>query len=588
MQEQSSTPQGTGPAIFDRRFARNLWRLTRVYWTSSDAARGSLLLTLAIGLELGTVFGNVMLADGQRRIFDALQDKDGTAFFAAIGAFLVAVLGFVAASTLRVYVRQVLEIRWRERVTAYYLERWIRPLTFCQDRLHQQETDNPDQRIAEDIRDYVASTLGLSLSLLSAVVTLISFGGLLWTLSGEWAVHISGKELQIPGLMLWVAILYAIFATWLTHRIGRPLVPINFDRQRVEADFRFDLVRFRQNVESVAFSRGEDMVRTRSLDRFRKVIENWSRLIRAQLNLNLLTASTGEMNGIVPLLVAAPAYFAGRLTLGGVTQTRIAYAQVSGALSWVVNAYQEIARWRASIERLVSFTEVMDETLTQVQTAGIQVVPSQTPNLRIEDLHLQLPDGTALLDGVNATVSPGDRIALLGPLGTGKTALMRAVAGIWPFGKGLIEIPPGDRVFIVPPRPYLPIGTLREAAAFPSPPDSFSDEWIRAVLRLLDLGHLENRLDDVDNWDQVLSTGEEQRLGLARAFIQKPDWLLIDNATVGLDDASERRIYASLFQRMPRSTVISIAHHPEVARYHTRQWSFAPGPAGGPSTLAMT
>src|SRR5262245_44575514 len=288
MQGQSSTTQATGPAIFDRRFARNLWRLTRVYWTSSDAPRGGLLLALAIGLELGTVFGNVMLADGQRRIFDALQDKDGTAFFAAILAFLVAVLGFVAASTLRIYARQVLEIRWRERVTAYYLERWIRPLTFCQDKLHKQETDNPDQRIAEDIRDYVASTLGLSLSLLSAVVTLISFGGLLWSLSGVWAVHISGRAVHIPGLMLWVAILYAILATWVTHRIGRPLVPINFDRQRVEADFRFDLVRFRQNVESVAFSRGEDMVRTRSLDRLRKVIENWSRLIRAQLNLNLL------------------------------------------------------------------------------------------------------------------------------------------------------------------------------------------------------------------------------------------------------------------------------------------------------------
>jgi putative ATP-binding cassette transporter len=586
MQGEGSMSQTRVPAIFDRRFARNLWRLTRVYWTSRDATRGGLLLALAIALELGAVYGNVMLADGQRLIFDALQDKDGTAFFAAILAFLTAVLGFVAASTLRIYVRQVLEIRWRECVTEHYLERWIQPLAFCQDKLHHDETDNPDQRIAEDIREYVASTLGLSLSLLSAVVTLISFGGLLWSLSGEWAVRIAGAEVHIPGLMLWVAILYAILATWLTHRIGRPLVPINFDRQRVEADFRFDLMRFRQNVESVAFSRGEDMVRTRSLDRFRNVIGNWSRLIRAQRNLNLLTTGTGEVNGIVPLIVAAPAYFAGRLTLGGVAQTRIAYAQVSGALSWAVNAYQEIARWRASIERLVSFTEVMDDTAAEVEKAEIQVVAAKTANLSIRGLRLDLPDGTVLLDGVNATIAPGDRIALLGPLGTGKTALMRAVAGIWPFGKGVIEVPSGDRVFIVPPRPFLPIGTLREAASFPSPPGAFSDEWIRSVLRLLDLQHLENRLDDVDNWDQVLSTGEEQRLGLVRAFLQKPDWLLIDNATVGLDDASERRVYTHLFQRMPRSTVISIAHHPELARYHEKQWSFSPGSAGGPASLA--
>jgi putative ATP-binding cassette transporter len=579
--------RGARPAVFDRRFARNLWRLTRVYWTSSDAWRGGLLLALAIALELGTVYGNVMLADAQRRIFDALQGMDATAFFAALLVFLFAVLGFVGASTLRIYVRQVLEIRWRERVTAHYLERWIQPLAYCQDKLHHEETDNPDQRIAEDIREYVASMLGLSLSLLSAVVTLISFGGLLWTLSGEWEVEVGGIDFRVPGLMLWVAILYAALATWLTHLIGRPLVPINFDRQRVEADFRFDLVRYRENVESVAFSRGENMVRTRSLDRFRRVIENWSQLIRAQRNLNLLTTGTGEVNGIVPLIVAAPAYFAGRLTLGGVAQTRIAYSQVSGALAWAVNAYQEIARWRASIERLVSFTEIMDQTEAEVARSEVRVLPGATGNLRIDGLRVQLPDGTVLLDGVNATIAPGDRIALLGPLGTGKTALMRAVAGIWPFGKGTIEIPPGDRVFVVPPRPFLPIGTLREAASFPSPPGTFSDEWIRAVLQLLDLGHLEDRLDDVENWDQVLSTGEEQRLGLARAFLQKPDWLLIDNATVGLDDASEKRIYENLFKRMPRSTVISIAHHPELARYHSRRWSFTPGTAGGPASLAM-
>lgn len=579
-------PRSHKPPVFDRRFARVLWRLTRVYWTSSDARWGGLLLLTAIALELATVFGQVLLSDAQRRIFDALQKMDAVDFSAGLGVLLAIALGFVAASTFRVYVRQALEIRWRERLTRDFLARWIRPAAYCQEKLHHAETDNPDQRIAEDVREYVASALGLSLSLLSAVVTLLSFGGLLWSLSREWAVWIGGETVHIPGIMLWAAIGYALLATWLTHQVGRSLVPINFDRQRVEADFRFDLVRFRENVEPVALSRGTDMVRRRAVDRFRGVVQNWWRLIRAQRNLNLLTTGSGEVNGIVPLLISAPAYFAGQLTLGGVTQTRIAYGQVSGALSWVVNAYQEIARWRASVERLASFAEVMDRTAAELREEHrIQVGEGAVPNLEIENLRIELPDGAPLLSDVNAKIAPGERVALLGPLGTGKTALLRAVAGLWPFGSGRIQRPAGNHVLFLPPRPFLPIGTLREAVSFPSPPGSFSDESIREVLAALDLEHLSDRLDESQHWEQVLSTGEEQRLGLARAFLHKPEWILLDEATAGLDAECEARIYELLAQRLPHSTVISIAHRPEMARYHTRHWSFSPNPEGGPALL---
>jgi vitamin B12/bleomycin/antimicrobial peptide transport system ATP-binding/permease protein len=583
--EPPSRPAVVRPAAFDRGFARRLWRLTRIYWASPDAKRGGLLLGLAVALELAAVLAQVLLSDSQRQIFDALQLMDATGFFAAIGVFLVIVLGFVATSAFRIYVRQIVEIRWRENLTAYFLGAWIGPNAYCQEKLHHNETDNPDQRIAEDVREYVASALGLSLSLLSAVVTLVSFGGLLWSLSGEWAVSIGGFELRIPGLMLWVAILYAVCATWLTHRVGRVLVPINFDRQRVEADFRFGLVRFRENVEPVAFAKGEDWVRQSALGHFGRIVENWWRLIRAQRNLTLLTTGTGEVNGVIPLLVAAPAYFAGQLTLGGVTQTRIAYGQVSGALSWAVAAYQEIARWRASIERLSSFIDVMERTTEEVRSADrIRLERSPDPDLELDRVRIDLPDGKPLVS-LSATVQPGERVALLGPLGTGKTALLRAIAGLWPFGAGRIELPEDARVFFLPARPFLPIGTLREAVSFPSPPGSFSDEKIEETLRLVGLGYLSDRLGETGHWEQILSTGEEQRIGIARTFLHEPDWILLDDATAGLDPQSERRVYELLKERLPKASLISLAHRPELARFHERHWTLSPGAAGQPATL---
>jgi len=330
-------------ALFDVHFARRLWRLTRRYWTSADAPRGGLLLTLAIALELGTVYGAVELADAQRRIYDALQDRIATAFMQGVALFIGVVLVFVLISTYRIYVRQALEIRWRNWLTDDLLQDWISPHACCQMELVRAEADNPDQRIAEDARNYVASALGLSLSLLAAIATLVSFSRLLWDLSGDWPIRVAGTEIQVPGLMMWVAIAYAVVASWITHRLGRRLVPINFDRLRFEADFRFGLVRFRENAEAVGLAGGENYERLGSLERFGRVVENWWQLIRAERNLNLFTSGIGQLNGAVPLLLAAPGYFFGSLTLGRVAQTGIAYSQVSGALAWFVNAYQEIA-----------------------------------------------------------------------------------------------------------------------------------------------------------------------------------------------------------------------------------------------------
>jgi len=565
-------PKARKPAIAGRRFFQALWRLLRIYWSSADAKWGALLLALAILLELGTVYGNVRLADAERQVLDALERKQAAAFFAATGLFLAVMLGFVLVSTYRIYARQALEIRWRRGLTAHYLERWVSGQAYCQAKLHGGEVDNPDQRIAEDVREFVASALGLSLSLLSALTTLLSFGGLLWVLSRHFRFPTDGAELRVPGLMLWVAVAYAVVSTWLTHLLGRRLVPINFDRLRFEADFRYGLVRFRENVEAVALSRGEELERLGDVVRFRNVIANWWQLIRAQRNLTLLTGGIGQANGLLPLLVAAPAYIAGHLTFGTVAQIRFAYGQVSGALTWLVYAYQEIAHWRANIERLATFADVMDATARNLERAGVRMVSGEAAALRLVDLQLEAPDGSVLFDHANAAASPGDRVAITGPSGTGKTMLLRAMAGIWPFGKGRIEVPSRARMLFVAQRPYLPLGSLRAVASYPAPEGAFPDARIREVLRLLGLGNLEARLGDVEPWDQQLSGHEQQRLAMARVLLNEPEWLFLDKATSELDEAMEKRVYELLAERLPHAAVITVAHRPAVEAYHAKRW----------------
>ena len=575
----------THKGVFDLRFARHLWRLTRVYWTSADAKWGAGLLALCIAGELGLVYCNVRLAIAQSGVFDAVQDKQWPEFVTAIEIFLGVALGVVFVSTYRIYVRNILQMRWRTQLTDHFLGEWMGPHAFLHRELYHNETDNPDQRISQDIQSFVASALGLSLSLLSAVATLVSFAGILWTLSGEWPLRIAGLELWIPGLMMWVAILYAVLSMWLTHLVGRRLVSINFDRLRFEADFRYGLVRFRDHVEAVALARGENVEHQGALARFSNVINNWWLLITAQRNLTLLTSGVGQANGIVPLLVAAPAFFAGRMTLGAVTETQIAYGQVSGALSWFVDAYQEIAAWRASIERLATFAEMLESTRARLARGdGIRVETGAADALQLVKLDLAQADGSVLASDLNTTIRAGERVAVLGPAGPVKSTLFRAIAGLWPFGGGRIELPGQCYPLFLPPQPYLPIGTLRDAVSYPSPKGTFTDQAIGEVLGLVDLGHLKPRLDESEPWDQQLSIDEAQRLTFARALLHEPEWVVMDDATGALDEATEKRVYEILEQRLPHAALVSISNRATIQPYHQRNWTIA---ANGESGAAM-
>ena len=566
-------------SLFDQRFVRHLGRLVRIYWASPSGGRGLMLLFGAILLELGTVYGNFLLSVGERSIMDSMQARDGVEFLWAVGFFAAVATGFVFVSAWRLYLRQLVEIRWRESDTAEYLRLWMSDRAYYQMHLHRDELDNPDQRIAEDIRDFVASALGLSLSLLSAVATLVWFGGLLWSLSRDWAFPIAGHT-HVPGILLWVALAYAALSTWLTHRVGRPLVGLNFDRLRYEADFRFALMRFRDNVETVTLSRGEQLERQGASERFRSVMLNWWDLILAQRRLTMFTGIVGQANGIVPLLMAAPGFFSGLMTLGTVVQVRFAYGQVSGALIWFVNAYQEIARWRANVERLASFEEVMEEADEDIAHARIHVMAGPPGKLQLKGVSLRDPHGRSLIEDINVAVQKGDRVAISGPSGTGKTTLLRAIAGVWPYGSGRIDLPDAERMLFVPQRPYLPNGTLRAVVSYPASEGSHSDARIREALHQVGLDVLADRLDAIESWAQQLTPAEQQRLGIARVLINEPAWIFLDKATSALDEDLERRIYELLAERLPQSTLISIAHRIEIASHHGRLWTIVPTEGG--------
>jgi putative ATP-binding cassette transporter len=557
------------------------------YWVSDDrwAARG--LLLAVVLLTLGMVYLTVLLNQWNNAFYSALQDKNFEAFRRQLFRVTWLICIFIFLAVYQVYLNQMLEIRWRRWLTDRYLRAWLADDAYYRMQLVTRETDNPDQRIAEDVHLLAAQTLGLFTGGLRAIVTLVTFVAILWGLSGTFTIPVGGFSLTIPGYMVWVAVLYAVVGTWMTDWLGRPLVQLNFDRQRYEADFRFSLVRFRENTEGVALYRGEADEFRGFLALFEGVVRNWWDIMRRQKRMTYFTSGYGLGAWIVPSIVAAPRYFRGELGLGGLMQTSQAFQQVQDALSFFVQSYKEIASWCSVVERLAGFERALEHVRRQSSDGGVRRAEGNSTQLTLEGVDLDLPGGQPLIANINLSLLPGETVLLGGASGSGKSTLVRAIAGIWPFGRGEIRVPRGARVLFLPQRPYLPLGTLREVVSYPMLARGVDDETLRKALELVGLPGLVTRLDEATHWALQLSPGEQQRIAFARALVHNPDWLFLDEATSALDEATEARLYRLVHERLSEATVFSIGHRATLSSFHARRLTVQPNEKGAASIVEM-
>ena len=547
-------------------FLREAWKLAWPYWRSEEKWSAIGLAVAVVALNLTQVYLNVRFNLWNRDFYDALQEYDWPRFWWQFAVFCMLAAIWVAVGVYQLYLRQILHIRWRRWLTERSLKAWLGHQAYYRIQIDQSTTDNPDQRIADDLDSFATLTISLSMGILSSVVTLGSFILILWGLSPTLSIPLGGHVVTIPGYLVYAAFVYAAVGTWLTQKIGRPLVGLMFNQQRFEADFRFSLVRLRENAESVAFYRGEGHEYDVFDHRFGRVVGNWWSLIRRRKRLSWFTTGYSQVAIIFPFLVAAPSYFAKTIQLGGLMQVISAFGSVQESLSFIISSYTSIAEYQAVVERLAGFhgrigaianAQPQDRSIAiERGGAGIEVGP----------LDLDFPGGGALQRNVSLAGGAENPVLITGPTGSGKSTLLRAIAGLWPFGHGRIRVAEGPVLFL-PQRPYLPLGTLADALKYPGSvrPDR---ETLANALRAVGLAHFVDCLDEDSNWAQRLSGGEQQRLGFARVLLMRPEIVFLDEATSALDEASETALYRMLREADWHPTIVSVGHRRTLTRFH--------------------
>lgn len=555
--------------LMEQSFVKSVWMLCKGYWNAEEKWKARGLLAVVMVLNFAAVYVLVLLNQWYNTFYNALQEYRAADFWPLIGQFGLLAFIHIAIAVYTIYLRQVLQLKWRSWMTQRYLAKWLDEQTYYKMQLLGDETDNPDQRISEDINQFVTLTLTLVLGGLKQIAVLAAFIVILWQLSGVITVPIGGYEFTIYGYMVWISLFYAAAGTYLAAKVGNPLIRLNYDQQRYEADFRFQMVRFRENSESVAFYRGEAAENANFLLRFWQAFKNYQSLIKYEKRLTWFTASYGQLAIIFPMLLAAPRYFSGQMQLGGVMQTNSAFGRVQDALSFLVDSYSLIAQWTAVVKRLLGFIAHM-ESVEKIQS-DTQMKESTVQHLSIRDLTVHLPAGQSLLSGLTLELKAGEKLLVTGASGCGKSTLLRTLAGIWPFGGGAITFPAGARRLFLPQRPYLPLGTLREVLFYPAESAAISDAQIKAALDKCLLSGLRDKLDQTDDWTRILSLGEQQRIAFARVLLTHPDWVFLDEATSALDEHTEKVLYQLLIDDLPNTAIVSVGHRNTLLCYHQRK-----------------
>ncbi len=549
-----------------RQFLADVWYLTKSYWQSEEKKKAFFLLACIIALTLGIVFMLVQLNTWNNSFYSALQNYETDKIFAELIHFSWLAAIYIILAVYSYYLQQTLVLNWRRWLTTRFIDIWLQNKTYYNLQMFGKDTDNPDQRISEDVRQFVEMTLSFAIGILKAFCTFASFVVILYQLSGPLTFSFAGQTWTINGYMLWASLIYSVIGTYITHKLGHKLVKLNFVQQRYEADFRFSMMRLRESAESVAFYEGEGQEGKVFKQRFKQLLDNFWQLVNKQKQLVFLTSGYSQVAIIFPFVVAMNRYLAKQISLGGLMQVASAFGRVQDSLSYFVDMYSSIAQWQAVVMRLTYFGRHMHEVSQQTQHLQVQRFAAADAVV-LENMQINLPDGSKLLGGINLTLQPGHNVLIKGVSGCGKSTLLRAVSGIWPFVEGKISLPERSKLMFIPQKPYLPLGTLREALNYPGNKPC-TDEELVFLLELCQISYLKDKLSVEADWSHVLSVGEQQRLAFARAHLQQPTWLFLDEATSALDEETEAAMYSLLAERLPQTTVVSVGHRSTLNKYH--------------------
>lgn len=549
-----------------RQFFRDVWYLTKSYWQSEEKKKAFFLLGCIIALTLGVVYMLVLLNQWNNSFYSALQNYDAKKIFDELIHFSWLAAIYILLAVYSYYLQQTLILNWRRWLTTRFIDIWLQNKTYYNLQMFGKDTDNPDQRISEDVRQFVEMTLSFGIGILKAFCTFASFVVILYNLSGSLSFTFMGKTWTINGYMLWASLIYSVIGTYITHIVGRKLVKINFIQQKYEADFRFSMIRLRESAESVAFYRGEAQEGSVFKQRFKMLLDNFWKLVNKQKQLVFLNSGYSQIAIIFPFVVAMNRYLTKEVTLGGLMQVASAFGRVQDSLSYFVDMYSSIAQWQAVVMRLTYFGRHMHEVSQQAERFHVERFAAADV-VEVSNMQINLPDGKPLLENLSFTLHPGHNVLIKGVSGSGKSTLLRAISGIWPFVDGKIFLPERDKLMFIPQKPYLPLGTLRAALNYPGN-KPIDDTELIYLMDLCQIGYLKDKLDLEADWSHVLSVGEQQRLAFVRAHIQQPQWLFLDEATSALDEDTEATMYSLLQERLPQTTVVSVGHRSTLNKYH--------------------